>query len=551
MRIPTWIATLCLALVLGTTSIFSAVPTENAQAARIAQLISQLGSEQYAEREAAARALDTIGPPAVEALRKAAASDDPEIRRRAQALVGQIEKRSEAARLLAPKRVRLVYQDTPVAQAVKDFAEKTGFAIQLQGDTSKLAGRTVTLDTGETTFWDAFDQFCRKAGLCERRAVTSGGNDAQAAVNAAHLKVLEARDAFNRAVQAKAAPAHIAQLQAALAQAEAEFARRQAQAQLLQLQIQRQRQIRVMRDVRHATPSVQDNRLYLSDGPPPVLPSCRAGAIRIRALPAAPVAKGQAETQFTLEVTPEPGLACQGIVDVQLLKAVDEHGQTLTAPAPRLTAPPAFDDTIWLKNLAEDLAEDDGSSPLPRQMPIRLQVGQKPSKVLAKVQGKLALRIQTPVQALLTVDRVLEAAGQTVEGAGRSLKVLEVKKLNGGLIQVHMQMDLAPDAEDRMVGRINFNRGGRALIVMAQAGNGEAAVSANTLALLDAEGKSFQLIGRTLTQTIVNPNGSMRMQSQLTFKPQTGQGDPARLVLNGRRVVCLEVPFTLEDVPLP
>jgi hypothetical protein len=63
---------------------------------RIAALIEQLGDNNLAQREAASTALEAIGAPALDALRRAAANADPEIRRRA----GQITQ-TIAARLLA------------------------------------------------------------------------------------------------------------------------------------------------------------------------------------------------------------------------------------------------------------------------------------------------------------------------------------------------------------------------------------------------------------------------------------------------------------------
>jgi uncharacterized protein (TIGR03067 family) len=67
-------------------------------AGRVARLIEQLGHDQFAKREEASKELDAIGEPALAALRKAGASrDDPEIRRRAEKIAGDI-----AARLLAP-----------------------------------------------------------------------------------------------------------------------------------------------------------------------------------------------------------------------------------------------------------------------------------------------------------------------------------------------------------------------------------------------------------------------------------------------------------------
>ena len=50
---------------------------------RIARLIQQLGSDRYVDREAANKALEAIGAPALEALEKAARdSPDPEVRLR-------------------------------------------------------------------------------------------------------------------------------------------------------------------------------------------------------------------------------------------------------------------------------------------------------------------------------------------------------------------------------------------------------------------------------------------------------------------------------------
>ena len=38
---------------------------------------------------------------------------------------------------------------------------------------------------------------------------------------------------------------------------------------------------------------------------------------------------------------------------------------------------------------------------------------------------------------------------------------------------------------------------------------------------------------------------------ELTYRPEEGQNAPARFVYSGRRVVLVEVPFTLKNVPLP
>jgi uncharacterized protein (TIGR03067 family) len=55
------------------------------------RLIQQLGSPDFAQREAATQRLKVLGEPALDALRKAASSDDAEVRRRAKGLIEDIE----------------------------------------------------------------------------------------------------------------------------------------------------------------------------------------------------------------------------------------------------------------------------------------------------------------------------------------------------------------------------------------------------------------------------------------------------------------------------
>jgi hypothetical protein len=64
-------------------------------AARIDFLINQLGSEQYAEREAAGRELAKYGAQALPALRQAARSSDAEVRRRVKELLQAIRTKAE------------------------------------------------------------------------------------------------------------------------------------------------------------------------------------------------------------------------------------------------------------------------------------------------------------------------------------------------------------------------------------------------------------------------------------------------------------------------
>src|SRR5262245_47340309 len=116
-----WLGLVCL-------PVFPSPAADDSDSQRIAKQIAQLGSGNFQEREEATRALRAAGAPALEALRQAAKSPDPEVRQRAEDLVQQIIHQMESAKLLTPLRIHLKYEDTPVDQAVKDLAKQSGYA---------------------------------------------------------------------------------------------------------------------------------------------------------------------------------------------------------------------------------------------------------------------------------------------------------------------------------------------------------------------------------------------------------------------------------------
>src|SRR5262249_41862774 len=121
----------------------------------LGRLVEQLGSDTFADREKAAQALQEIGPPALPALRNALANRDAETRRRAGDLIRAIEKQAEAARLLAPTRVRLVFKDVPLPQAVAAVSQQTGLNVAF-GTVNGFSQRRLNFDTGEGTYWEVF-----------------------------------------------------------------------------------------------------------------------------------------------------------------------------------------------------------------------------------------------------------------------------------------------------------------------------------------------------------------------------------------------------------
>jgi hypothetical protein len=74
------------------------------------------------------------------------------------------------------------------------------------------------------------------------------------------------------------------------------------------------------------------------------------------------------------------------------------------------------------------------------------------------------------------------------------------------------------------------------------------AAGESKLALVDAKGQSFALEMSAYTMTIKGPN--MVQDLQMTFQPHAGQHDPAKFVYSDRRLVNIEIPFELKNVPL-
>src|SRR6187397_240314 len=83
--LPRGIAGLLVALPLA----FAAAPPQRS----VERLIGQLGSDNFAEREAASKRLEAIGEPALDALDRAAESGDAEVRARARRVVAAVENR--------------------------------------------------------------------------------------------------------------------------------------------------------------------------------------------------------------------------------------------------------------------------------------------------------------------------------------------------------------------------------------------------------------------------------------------------------------------------
>ncbi|HZU38620.1 MAG TPA: hypothetical protein VFA18_22025 [Gemmataceae bacterium] len=478
----------------------SAIPAEHLSKNRAEQLVSQLGSRHFGEREAASRALDALGAGALPALRAALHSEDLEVRRRAGDLAQQISKRLERDRLLAAPRVHLVFQDCPVKTALEELNKKTHLHVDFRGDDAALTDRRLTLDTGRVSVWEALEQFCGKAGLSEATPRSSEVGRAMAS-----------RSAFEGDVIMRGGG--------------------------------------VVYATRYRNQPMSRPSLVLVDGPGKPLPTVQMGAVRIRALPPNVGVAGRrfnaTDKVLALEVRADPRLQCERVLRVRIDHAVDEHAEILsqvTHANNRYIQRAVIGGRIYSRGYNPSRMDA-------QYVPFSLAPAKQKSTQLKELRGLLSVEVQTPPEDLLTVDHILKAGGKQKASAGVELKVLAVERRLDGQVKVRVQLT-TPILDGTEFRRAAFMRRR-----MLRAGLGDAAADEgeeSPLILVDGKGKHFAQVGSPQFFAIsTNMGGTLTQEMELTYRPQPKQGAAARLIYRAPRHVAIDVPFTFHHVPLP
>lgn len=125
---------------------------------KVAQLLADLGSEDYRAREKAGRDLAALGERALPAMKAALlASDSPEVQRRLSVLV----RKMEVERLIAPKRVTLSIKQKTVKDTLDEIAKQTGYRIEFGGGG---ADTKLDFEFDNTPFWVAIDKVAAATG---------------------------------------------------------------------------------------------------------------------------------------------------------------------------------------------------------------------------------------------------------------------------------------------------------------------------------------------------------------------------------------------------
>ncbi len=574
----------------------SQAQTDGAEPQRLDSLIKKLGSPKFSEREEARKELEAFGTAALDALKKAAQSDDLETSRRASEIVRKLEERIATDNILAAKRVRLNLKDTPVLDAVTQLAKQSGYDLQVTGDRGALADRKVTLDTGETTFWQALDQLCAQAGLSEVAAPEQGFLHAVPQFRAPAIRIQpgaipqlpkmvpgilpvvpppqppqkgpilelkELRKALElleaQAAQAQAMAQAVAQVKA-IAEAQA-IAQAQGQGgAVLPVQVQPGRmQLQGIGGAGFAG-GTASGQIQLKDGKSQAAPTSYAGAVRIRIVPNHPQVQSlprvAGEVHLILEATPEPRLQNFKLVgSPRIDKATDDQGQELIVamdPAPNAgnaNAVAANAGVVFLEMSPQ-------AASVSRAVPLRLKRGEKQAKSLKELTGSITAEALLPTEPLITMADIMKAAGKTTKGkSGGSMTVSAIEKLPNGDIQVKVAMQDIPGQNP--IGNNIVIGGGQAVfrVQRVQIGGNMvvvrdgAANNSNMPKLLDAKGKEYRL-AQVPEQSMHVANGNATVNVTLVYQAN-GADEPAQLVLMGQRTTTVQIPFSFKDVPLP
>lgn len=498
---------LCPLLTLGTVLAFADVAPAfdpPADSKKIDLYIQLLGSKKFAERQKAFRDLEAIGAAALPALKKAAQSQDLEIQCRAEALLKKIGLQQQSSHLLAPRKVHLVCKNTPLPVAVAELSKKSGYDIQLQGNLADYASRFITLDTGETTFWEALAQLCQKAGL-------------KPVEQPPPPKKINNNNAGAVWVTNKGGMGKLAQ------------------------------------DIMKPAPDQLPQPIFLTSGRLAETPSHLAGAALVR-LAEASFAFGKApEWHLRLKVDVEPKLKWEDVLGVRIDKATDEHGeqlqQLITGFQKAFVPVPVFGKggaKIMIVNGQVVSSQNQPKVEKQQDVLVKLLKGTKPTSRLKELSGLIFGQVQGQAQEMVRIDKITQAAGKTFRGKHAAIEVMEVKKLPDGETLLRLAVETPPRSLMPPVKQT----GNTSIVVI----NGtvmtdnqdDQELSAQNFSLTDAKGNRFQI-----TSAVNTGKGTASIEVvELTFRSGRTTGEPFQLIYTDRPSVIVEIPFTLRNVEL-
>ncbi|HUY36983.1 MAG TPA: hypothetical protein VMV69_29970 [Pirellulales bacterium] len=138
----------------------TAAGARQADEIRIARLIRDLGSDSFVDRDRASEELASLGPATRRQLEQAVEDPDPEVRLRAKDLL----KRIRVSELWLPARVHYQERDVSASEALAAIVRETGNRVLVGDQYGAFRDQRVTLDHGDSAFWEVVDDLCRRSG---------------------------------------------------------------------------------------------------------------------------------------------------------------------------------------------------------------------------------------------------------------------------------------------------------------------------------------------------------------------------------------------------
>lgn len=475
------------------------------------RLVQQLGSAKHTEREAALRALDSLGLAAMPALREGAKSSDAEISRRCSELLEKLDRQSESTAALAATKVKLKAANSQLGDVVRDLSQQSKIRLQLAREPVDLAQRSVSIDTGEVSFLEALDVLCKAAKI----SIRSGTIDPIGTDNA------------------DANPPNVGNL--------------------------------VFTTV--GGPGEGEETIVLQDGALPDTPTAYVGGVRVRLVPDRWVNRDRKpgeEMRWTLEILSEPRVRWQSKPSFQFetpsglkIETAAAHGHDAPAAGMAAIALPAMPvagrmivaRANGIRAAIEPTIVSRGISRL--ELPVFVKATPGAHSSFPEVKGSLAGTVMAPPAALVAIADVTKDKPTATAKDGTKISVHDFERADDGTVTMKVDVEKA-GAGLPGGGAVVINRVAR--INVAGARNAAKLVGVNDgsdegLKLFDENGKPFDV---NVTGTELKPAGAaMNMTYTLHCTPPANAGKPRKLELHGPRPASVESNFILKNVPAP
>jgi hypothetical protein len=492
------VAISCLISIAATANaFFPQEPTKE----EIKQLIEKLGSPEFTEREESTKRLAEIGAPALDALREACKSENPETARRAQEVLRKLEQKLANEKMLAPTLVELDERDAALDVLLAALSKQGKCEVVLGGlKPEELAQQKVTVSTnGKVPLWTAV------------------------------LKVCEAADLQIAVVGGFMAPGAMPYLG------------------------------RPKGKLRVATNPNQSIVLEAREPKTPRRPAAVQGAVLIETLPYPKNMVVVDSPTVLIQAWPEPHLQWQATTTVKIVKAIDTNGVRLAAEylPPRGARAPMItrEGIILIRNadgsvtVIRDVSPGSQSgglfSPNTRQAVLNFKHTDKQTEIVKQLDLSFYASVRTGIEPICQARGLLQ--NQNAKGASGS--------------DVEMSVRYEKDPNDKLVAEVSLNYDTKNVQpvgivdelpgIKGTTNLGYGNHTVNGILITDKDGKPFGLGLRSGSNQLEGNGNRITRKMTLELVPdRDSNSPPTTITFWGTHSRQVEIPISLKDVPL-